>query len=432
MSARKAVARLRQSPAEARTTHDKRVRRRLALAWALLVLNVLTFYPRTWDGAPLTVPIPGSVGKVLTQGALPVALILVISVNRRLVIRPNGFLSIVSLLVVGALMATAQPEHIGTVYRTIRLAFFVATLWMLSPWWGRRDMLLLRFYLTTLAVILGIVLLGIPISPHEAFSQGRLAGTIWPFPPTDVAHFSAVLVGSVIVLWFGGVMSGRKAALVSVVGTAVLLLSHTRTALVAMLAGLLVAGLSLVLARARVRKAFVVVTVVVAIGAMAFSSVVVTWLARGEGTQELTNLTGRTSVWGLVLTVSRDRYQDIFGFGLSNKSFNGLPIDSNWLAAYLDLGLVGVVICAAILIFLLSRACFHPGGTERALALFLITYCLISSFTETGLSDASPYLLDLTIAASVLVQPAALRTPIVRGTAEKIRLVPLVEEKVMS
>jgi hypothetical protein len=187
-----------------------------------------------------------------------------------------------------------------------------------------------------------------------------------------------------------------------------------------------------VLARARVRKALVAVAVVVAVGAMAFSSVVVTWLARGEGTAQLTDLTGRTSVWGLVVATPRDRYQDIFGFGLSNKSFNGLPIDSNWLAAYLDLGLFGVIVCAAILIFLLSRACLHTGGTERALALFLVTYCLISSFTETGLSDASPYLLDLTIAASVLVQPVAWRSPAVRGTADKIKLVPLVTEEVLS
>jgi O-antigen ligase len=237
----------------------------------------------------------------------------------------------------------------------------------------------------------------------------------------------------VIVLWFGHLISGRKAAVIAVVSTAILILSHTRTALVAMLAGLLIAGMSLVLSRARVRKSLVVVAAVVGVGAIAFSSVVVPWLARGEGTQQLTNLTGRTSVWGLVLTVPRDRYQDIFGFGLSNKSFNGLPIDSNWLAAYLDLGLFGVAVCASLLVFLLTRACFQQRGPERALALFLITYCLISSFTETGLSDASPYLLDLTIAASVLVQPvASRRRQPLASQPEEIKLMPLVREKVLS
>ena len=42
---------------------------------------------------------------------------------------------------------------------------------------------------------------------------------------------------------------------------------------------------------------------------------------------------------------------------------------------------------------------------QRALALFLVTYCLVASFTETGLSDASAYLLELALAASLLVPP---------------------------
>ncbi len=108
-----------------------------------------------------------------------------------------------------------------------------------------------------------------------------------------------------------------------------------------------------------------------------------------------------------MVTDPRDKFEVIFGFGLSNKSFNGLPIDGNWLAAYLDLGLFGVCVCAAILLFLLVSAYFQPRGAERALALFLITYCLLSSFTETGLSDASIYLLEVTLAASMLVPSLA-------------------------
>jgi hypothetical protein len=88
---------------------------------------------------------------------------------------------------------------------------------------------------------------------------------------------------------------------------------------------------------------------------------------------------------------------------MSNLSFNGLSIDSNWLGAYLDFGLVGVVLTGALLLFLLISAYFQPAGPQRAIALFLVMYCFISSFTETGLSDPSLYLLDLTLAASLLV-----------------------------
>ena len=56
-------------------------------------------------------------------------------------------------------------------------------------------------------------------------------------------------------------------------------------------------------------------------------------------------------------------------------------------------------------------AYFQPAGPQRAIALFLVVFCLLSSFTETGLSDPSLYLLDLSLAASLLV-PIAHRRPV--------------------
>jgi len=131
--------------------------------------------------------------------------------------------------------------------------------------------------------------------------------------------------------------------------------------------------------------------------------VVTTWLARGENSQGLTTLTGRTNFWALVLNTPRTRFQEIFGFGLSNASVNGLPIDSNWLAAYMQEGLFGVVVCALVLLFLFVVVFFQPPGVQRALALFIVTYCLLASFTEDAFTDVSTYLLHLTAAASLLV-----------------------------
>src|SRR5262249_27877072 len=157
---------------------------------------------------------------------------------------------------------------------------------------------------------------------------------------------------------------------------------------------LIVAGLSLITARNRVRKAFAVAGVITAIAVMTLSSLLTTWLVRGQGTEQLTQLTGRTLVWGPLLAFPRDKFQEIFGAGLSNSSFNGLPIDDNWLSSYQAQGLFGVVICAAMLVLLLVAAYFQPKGLHRALALFLITYCLVASFTEDGFTDATPYLLE--------------------------------------
>ena len=56
-----------------------------------------------------------------------------------------------------------------------------------------------------------------------------------------------------------------------------------------------------------------------------------------------------------------------------------------------------------ILIFMLATSYFQPRGLQRALALFLVVYALIASFTEVGFTDVSPYLMDLAVAASLLV-----------------------------
>jgi hypothetical protein len=384
-------------PAEAR---DRSVRRRVFAAWGLLFFNTLTFVP----GGLLHVP--SHVGKGLAQGSLPVALLVALTVNPKVTVRPNVFLCLVSLLVVDTVITCMQAQHLGTVYRTFRLAEFVAALWLLTPWWGRHDMLLLRYHLRCLFAALGSVLLGLMIAPgHARALNGRLSGVIWPMGPTQVAQYAAIAAGVVVVLWLARLLSGGVTLAGVTVAVAILVLTHTRTALVSLVAGILVAGLSLFTINARVRKFFAASAAAVSIGVITVAGVVTTWLARGENAQGLATLTGRTNFWALVLNQPRTRFQEIFGFGLSNGSINGLPIDSNWLTSYMMEGLFGVVVCAMILAFLFVAAFFQPRGVRRALALFLVTYCAVASFTEVSFTDASTYLLDLTVAASLLVMP---------------------------
>jgi hypothetical protein len=391
---RRAVA---LDPAEAR---DRSVRRRVFAAWGLLFFNTLTFVP----GGILH--IPSHVGKGLAQGSLPVALLVALTVNSKVKVRPNVFLCIVSLLVADTVITSVQAQHFGTVYRTFRLAEFVAALWLLTPWWGRHDMLLLRYHLRCLFAALGSVLLGLMIAPgHARAVDGRLSGVIWPMGPTQVAQYAAIAAGVIVVLWLGRLLSGPVTLAGVTVAVAILLLTHTRTALVGLLAGILVAGLSLFTINSRVRKFFAAGTAAVSIGVITVAGVVTTWLARGENAQGLVTLTGRTNFWALVLSQPRNGFQEILGFGLSNASITGLPIDSNWLASYMMEGLFGVVVCALILAFLFVSAFFQPRGVRRALALFLVTYCTLASFTETSFTDVSTYTLELTVAASLLVMP---------------------------
>jgi hypothetical protein len=378
---------------------ERSVRRRLGTAWALLFFNTMTY-----TGAAV-LPIPSKLGKIGPQAMLPVAILILLSINPKMKIRPNLFLCFLCLLCLDALVSAAQVGALGTTFRTVRLAEYLFALWLLTPWFGREDMLLARYQLRALWVALVSVLVGIMISPGFALYGGRLRGTVWPIYPTQLAQYGAVATGMVTVLWMGRKVSGRAALAGVTIGIGELLLTHTRTALIGLVAGLIVAGISL--NNARARRFFTATAVIAAAGVVIAASVITAFLTRGEGVQGLRTLTGRTNFWAAVLNTPRTPFQEIFGFGISNASVNGLPIDSNWLSAYMEEGLLGVVVCALVLLVLLGAILLKTSGLARALALFLVTYVLVASFTEDAFSDVSTYFLHLTVAASLIPLPGA-------------------------
>jgi hypothetical protein len=373
------------------------------VVWAALFLNTLAF-----SSLPTVLPFPVTVGKLITQGALLVALLLALLANPRGAIRPSFFLVLLSSLAVVALMVSIHNEFIvGSTFRACRLIVFTLVLWLLTPWWGRSNMILLRSHLNCLRVVLAAVLIGALVAPGLAFSYGgRLSGALWPIPPTQVAHYAAVLVGCTVVLWFCNATSRRTILITVVAGGAALAGAHTRTALVAMAVGLMVAGASLFIGHARVRRTSALIGFVLVLAVTSFGPLVREWALRGQTVEQASDLTGRTLVWDAVFQQRRPLLSELFGSGLSNKSFDGLPIDSNWVATYLDQGWFGVTICAVFLLLLLLLGITHPRGPRRAVALFLVTYCLVASITETGLGDVSPYMLELVLAASLLAAPA--------------------------
>jgi hypothetical protein len=295
-------------------------------------------------------------------------------------------------------------------------------LWLLTPWYGRPDLPMLRAHLTCLKVILASVWLGALVGPGPAFAaQGRLTGVVWPMPAPQVAHYSALLIGCTVVLWFCGLVRGREAAITVVAAAAALLATHTRTALLALVVGLIVAGASLFVGHARVRRTAAVLVLVAVTVWTVFSPIIVSWLARGQSTEDLTQLTGRTKVWAAIAERQTTLLQELFGTGLGNKSFDGLAIDSNWVATHVELGRAGVALVVAFLLALFLAAWTRPQGPRRAIAVLIVVYCVTASFTETGLGDASPYLLDLAVAASLVATPPGLVRGIRAGSHQRPR-----------
>ena len=379
-----------------------RLPRLVGLAWGFLLVNTLGF-----NASALIIPFPHAFGQVVTMGLLLAAFALALVLNPRIRLRPSAYMVLLTLL---ALLATASSlrleSGLGSLFRCFRLLVFVATLWLLSAWW-RGDLRFVRFHLRALVAVLSTVLAGLLISPGAAFSgpDGRLVGALWPIAAPQVGMYCAVGIGLSILLWLNRGLDGRSALVISVPAAVLLLLSHTRTALFGLVGALLVAGLASMFTNGRVRRFLGTSLGLGATVAVLFGAGVQTWLLRGQDSQQLTSLTGRAKVWDALLARDRSVDELVMGVGLTDKSYNGLPIDSAWLSVYNELGWAGVVLVVCVLGSLLVTAALRPPSPQRTIAIFLVVYSCVASYTEVGLDDASPYLLNLFVAAALIAVP---------------------------
>ncbi|MFE5909338.1 O-antigen ligase domain-containing protein [Streptomyces wedmorensis] len=390
--------------------HTSRI---VGTVWGLLVLNTLGS-----AGAKTIVTIPRSLIQMVTMGALVAAFALALLVNLRLRIRASAFVFLLTLLVAVSVIASVHLESgFGALFRCARLAVFVATLWLLSRWWDG-GLTFVRHHIRLYFAVLVLVAAGLAASPGTAMPEyygGRLVGALWPLTPPQIGQYCAVVIGLTVLLLLGRRTTGAGAAVIIVPALVLLAMTHTRTATLGLLIGLVLAIGSLVLTSAAARRFFAWAVLCATVAAVVFSSALQAWFLRGQSQENFSNLTGRAKVWDALLAEPRTTGETVFGTGLGDKSFGGLPIDNSWLAVYHEQGLIGVAIVAAIVIVLGAVALLRPPSLSRACAIFLIAYCGLSSYTEVGLGDASAYLLHLTLAASLLVPPAAAAPP---ATAE--------------
>jgi hypothetical protein len=380
----------------------ERTPRPVAVAWGLLILNTLGS-----TGAQTVLPMPRSVIQVVTMGALMTAFTLALVANLKLRIRPSAYLLLLSLLLVVSILSSAHLESgLGALFRCFRLTLFIGTLWLLTRWWNG-SLNFVRCHIKAYGVVLLTVAVGLVIAPGKAMPGiygGRLSGAIWPLTPPQIGQYAAVIAGLALLLWLGKRIDRRSALIITVPSIALLMLTHTRTATLGLIIGLLVALLSLGLTNARARKVFVWFGLISAFAAIALGSLLQTWFLRGQSQDNFSTLTGRAKVWDALLSAPRTVSQNLFGVGLGDKSYGGLPIDNSWLAVFHEQGLLGIGLVAAFLLVLASVAVLRPPSLERACAIFLIVYCISASYTEAGLGDASPYLLHLAVAGSLLAR----------------------------
>ncbi|MFF2148586.1 O-antigen ligase domain-containing protein [Kitasatospora sp. NPDC058190] len=375
------------------------------LVWGLLILNTLGS-----AGAQTIIPLPRSLIQMATMGALVSAFVLALVLNLRLRVRPSAFLFLLTLMLVLSVISSANLQSgFGALFRCFRLALFVGTLWLLSRWWDGSQTFV-RHHIRMYFAVLATVAAGLVVSPGAAMPElygGRLVGALWPLTPPQIGQYAAVIIGLTVLLLLDRRTTGVSAAAVIVPSLVLLALTHTRTATLGLIIGLALAIGSLILTSAAARRFFAWAVLCATVAAVGLSSLLQAWFLRGQTQENFSNLTGRAKVWDALLAAPRTTTEQVFGMGLGDKSFGGLPIDNSWLAVYNEQGLAGVTIVAAVFMVLGGAALLRPPSLARACAIFLISYCAIASYTEAGLGDASPYLLHLTVAASLLAAPAA-------------------------
>ncbi|MFK8906355.1 O-antigen ligase domain-containing protein [Streptomyces sp. YS-3] len=379
--------------------------------WGLLILNTLGS-----AGAKTIVPLPRSLIQLVTMGALVAAFALALALNLRLRLRASAFLLLLTLLLVPSLISSAHLESgFGALFRCARLALFAGTLWLLGRWWDD-GLTFVRHHIRMYFAVLGSVAAGLLISPGAALPGlygGRLVGALWPLTPPQIGQYAAVIIGLTVLLLLGRRTDRTSAAVVIVPSLVLLALTHTRTATLGLFIGLTLAIGSLVLTSAAARRFFSWAVLSAVVAAVALGPVLQAWFLRGQSKENFSSLTGRAKVWDALLAAPRSTSEKLFGVGLGDKSFGGLPIDNSWLAVYNEQGLIGITLVAAVIVVLGGVALLRPPSLHRACAIFLISYCAIASYTEAGLGDASPYLLHLALAAALLAAPAEPAPPAV-------------------
>lgn len=372
-------------------------RRRTTLVWGLLFISSLP-----WSGGGRIVFIPKRVEQLFIALCLAAAVAISLLLNRRLRVRPTSSLLAYFLLPVVALIPVIGGRTgLGSLFRTSRFALALLCVLLTSPVWRTDPRLLLRTHLKVILLSLGSVVLTL-LAGQGFDREGRLWGVEPAFTAPAVGQYAAILAGVAVLLVLTKSIRTPRGLRWIALGLGALLMSQTRTAMVGLVVGLFFAVLSLVSTSARSRKVVVVVLLSLPLAVAVLGPLAISWFQRGQDQSQIATLTGRTKAWKQLYDFPRDGYTRVFGTGLSDKSINGLPIDSGYLAVFHEEGQAGLVVIGLIFALLLIQIMLRPPGVARAIALFLLLYCAVASYAETGIGDMSSYVLHLLLAGSLV------------------------------
>jgi hypothetical protein len=348
------------------------------------------------------VPVPTRAEQLGTALALGGAGYLAYRFNPRFRLAGSWPVALYALVPAVALCAPlAGVGGAGTLFRAGRFFAALLVLALIAPAWRRDPWLLASAHAFALRVMVGSALFWFAVGKGTNL-EGRLISQVPALPAPQVGQFAAVLIGISVIQVVSRAPRAPRVGLWIALATAALVLSKTRTPLIA---GAIALGIALLLLCAHHTRARRVLALLVVAGPLlylALSPFVLSFLRRGQSDALLSSFTGRTNAWARVREFPRTGFEELFGVGYGDKSIDGVPIDNGYLATYHEIGKVGLVAVLVVLAVLAVRTLAHTAPANRALAVFLIAFVAIASYTETGVGDMSAYVMHLVLAGAML------------------------------
>jgi hypothetical protein len=407
--------RLRLAPAVPGTVEDEVERPAWfwLMLWCLFVLGVQPWSSRVASPQGTTGS-TNSVAKGLLLGAVFLVALAATKPGFRTRVNPVSWLYVMYVLFACA-TAFLLAEPVGPLTRLARFLIglvFVFLLWRPLVQVPER---LVRANLWAHLLLAATVVLSLAYAPSQAWrplsslgTGSRLQGVIIPMLPPRVGEVGAILLGLALIGLLCRKLSTLPAAALIGLGGVLIAASRTRTSAAAVVFGLAVA---LVVTRKTWvgRIASFAVPALIGLAFLTIGSLN-TWLLRGQGTKQISSLSGRTTSWQAVIDEKVSTQTAIIGHGLGNKrvlltrgegNVGVMAIDNSWLSLYWETGLLAVAIVAVALIVAWVAVLRAPTPYIRACGALLLGYVTVASLNESGLSDLSSMTLHLLVAAAI-------------------------------
>ncbi|MFK4085976.1 O-antigen ligase family protein [Kribbella sp. NPDC020789] len=383
------------------------------MLWCLFVLGVQPWSSRV--AAPQgTTGSTNSVMKGLLLGAIFLIALAATKPGFRTRVNPAGGFYVMYVLFATA-TAFLLAEPMGPLTRLARFLIGLVLIFLLWRPLVQVPERLVRAHLWAHLLLAITVVASLAYAPGLAWrplsslgAGSRLQGVIIPMLPPRVGEVGAILLGLALIGYLCRKLSLLSAVTLIGLGGILVAASRTRTSAAAIAFGLV---LALLLTRKSWfgRLATLGVPALLGIAFLTIGSLH-NWLLRGQGTRQISSLSGRTTSWQAVLDEKVSIQTAILGHGLGNKrillrrgegDIDVMAIDNSWLGLYWETGLLAVVIVALALLLAWISVLRAPTPYIRACGALLLGYVTAASLNESGLSDLSSMTVHLLVAAAI-------------------------------